>query len=313
MASAITAHGTLYGFILLYRGFCHEQTKLKDFQHLAVRIGNHGFDRLFIEAVHLHTTVSKPPFDLSRGVGVIQPSQFIGSGGDGFLVLGIAEDCVCHQFTVNQNATVVDLLVHLVEPHLTFGNWVVPQLVADLTLRIHISDTVGFEPLPLFRLVGREVSGSAAVGLGRLTWHGEEADKVCTFLQLLSLNVQHLTNAVQGEGQSQHCRLHRCTLPSCRRQLLAQVLGNTRALKCGIERCLYHRGIFQRIQHLLGKLLPTGKIDDFSRLIIKGVGKQQYFKLRTVAIGIHAGLGQIHIRICFNINSQQGHAITPFA
>ena len=119
----------------------------------------------FIEAVHLHTTISKPPFDLSRGVGVIQPSQFVGSGGDGFLVLGIAEDCVCHQFTVDQNATVVDLLVHLVEPHLTFGNRVVPQLVADLTLRIHISDTIGFEPLPLFRLVRREVSGSAAVGL----------------------------------------------------------------------------------------------------------------------------------------------------
>ena len=216
MASAITAHGARNGLVLLHRGLCHEQAKLEDFQHFSICIGNHGFDSLLIQTVYFHTAVAEPPFDLCRGIGVFQPGQFIGPGGDGFFVLLIAENGVCHQFLIDQNATVIDFLIHLVQAHLAFGNRIVPQLLANLTLCIHISDTVGFEACPFLRLIGRKISGSTAVGLGGLARHGEESHQICAFFQLFPFDVQHLTDSVQGEGESQHSGLNRRTLPGNR-------------------------------------------------------------------------------------------------
>ena len=92
-------------------------------------------------------------------------SQLIGSGGHRILVLVVAEDSIFRQLLVYQNATVIDFLVHLVELHLLCRNRMVPQLISDLTLCIHIPDAICFEPYPFLRLVLWAVPGSAAVHL----------------------------------------------------------------------------------------------------------------------------------------------------
>ena len=139
----------------------------------------------------------QPAFDLNRGVGVGKASQLIGSGGHRILVLVVAEDSIFRQLLVYQNATVIDFLVHLVELHLLCRNRMVPQLISDLTLCIHIPDAICFEPYPFLRLVLWAVPGSAAVHLGGLTRHGKEPNQVNALFQLLPLYVQHLTDTIQ--------------------------------------------------------------------------------------------------------------------
>ena len=76
---------------------------------------------------------------------------------------------------------------------------------------------------------------------------------------------------------------------------MSQVLGDTRPFKRCVECGFYDALIFQSIQHPFGKLLSAGEIDNLGRFIIKGIGKQQYFKLWAVAVGIDTALLQIHI------------------
>src|SRR5699024_2227328 len=111
------------------------------------------------------------------------------------------------------------------------------QLLPDLTLRIHVPDTIGFEPFPFFRRILRPVSCPAAVGLRGLAWHGEEPDKVSTFLQFFPLYIQHLTHVIQRKGKGKHGRLDSRTLPSFRGELPTKIPGNTGTLKLSIECC----------------------------------------------------------------------------
>jgi hypothetical protein len=74
---------------------------------------------------------------------------------------------------------------------------------------------------------------------------------------------------------------------------VTQVLGNTRPFKSGVE-CSFHDAlIFQSIQHTLWQLLSTGQIHDLCFFLIKGIGKQQDFKIGTVAVCIDTALPQV--------------------
>src|SRR5699024_8845584 len=98
--------------------------------------------------------------------------------------------------------------------------------------------------------------------------------KVSTFLQLFSLYIQDFTHVIQGKGKSQHGRLDGRTLPSFRGELPAKIPGNTGTLKLSIECCFCNRWIFQGCQHPLWKILPTGKVCNLSRLLIKCISKK---------------------------------------
>ena len=216
----------------------------------------------------------KPALNLRRRVGIRKPGQFIGSGRDHLAVLVITENCILHQLLIHQNPTVIDLLIHPVQLHFRFWDGKFPQFLPDLPLRIHIPDTVSFEPFPFLRCVLWSVPSSATVGFRGLTWYGEEPDKVSTFLQLFSLNIQDFTHVIQGKGKGQHRRLNGRTLPSFRGEFPSQILRDTGTLKLSIKRCFCNCRIFQSSQYPLWKLFSTGKIHNLSRLLIKCIGKE---------------------------------------
>ena len=218
--------------------------------------------------------LGKPTLDLHRGIGIGKPGQFISSGRDHLPVLVITKDCILHQLLIHQNAPIIDLLIHPVQFHLRFRDGKLPQPLPDLSLRIHIPDTIGFEPFPFFRRILWPISCPASVRLRGFTGHGEESDKISALLQLFSLDVQYLAHAVQRQGKSKHGRLDGRTLPSRRRKSPSQILGDTGTLKLCVECCFCDCRIFQGSQYPLRKPLSTGKIHNLGCFLIKSVGKK---------------------------------------
>ena len=98
---------------------------------------------------------------------------------------------------IYQDASIVDLLIHLVKKLLAIWNWVVSQFISDLALGLHVTDAVRLEQLPFLRRILRHITSPAAVRLGRLTRHREIPDEVFSFLQLLLPDRQYLTHAFQ--------------------------------------------------------------------------------------------------------------------
>lgn len=77
-------------------------------------------------------------------------------------------DGLLDQFRVDPYATVVDTLIHPVVMPLPGRHWKAFQPLVDVHLRVNVLNAVVLELCPVFREVVREVSGSSAVGLGRL-------------------------------------------------------------------------------------------------------------------------------------------------
>ena len=274
MHPAVRADRALNGFILFHTGLCHQKTEFQYFQNFSVRLRDQPFDRLFIQLLRFHTMLGKPTLNLRRRIGIRKPGQFISSGRDHLPVLVITENCILHQLLIHQNPTVIDFLIHPVQLHFRFWDRKLPQLLPDLPLRIHIPNTIGFEPFPFLWGILRPVPSPSAVCFCGFAWHGEEPDKVSTFLQFFPLYIQHLTHVIQRQGKGKHGRLDCGTLPSVWRKSPAQIPGNTGALKLSIERCFCDCRIFQGIQYLLWKFLPAGKVCDPCWLLIKGIGKK---------------------------------------
>ena len=274
MHPAIRADGAFYGLILFHASLRHQKPEFQYLQHFSVCLCKQTFDRFLIQLFRFHAMLGKPTLDLHRGIGIGKPGQFISSGRDHLPVLVITKDCILHQLLIHQNAPIIDLLIHPVQFHLRFRDGKLPQPLPDLSLRIHIPDTIGFKPFPFFRRILRTISCPAAVSLRGLAWHGEKPDKVSTFLQLFPLYIQHLTNAIQRQGKCQHGRLDSRTLPSGRRKSPFQILGDAGTLKLCVECCFCDRRIFQGSQYPLRKPLSTGKIHNLGWFLIKSVGKK---------------------------------------
>ena len=274
MHPAIRANGTLNGFIFFHTGLRHQKPEFQHFQHFSIRLCKQTFDRFLIQLFRFHAMFGKPAFDLHRGVWIGKPGQFIGSGRDHLAVLVVTKNRILHQLLIHQNAPVIDFLIHPVQLHLRFRDGKLPQLLPNLTLRIHIPDTIGFESFPFFRRILRPVPCPSAIRLGRLTGHGEETYKISALLQLFPLDIQYLAHAVQRQGKGKHGRLNGRTLPSRRRKSLFQILGDTGTLKLCIECCFCDFRIFQGSQYPLRKPLSTGKIHNLGWFLIKSVGKK---------------------------------------
>ena len=117
---------------------------------------------------------------------------------------------------VDQDASVVDALIHVVVVPLMLHHREDLHPLADIPLGTDILRAIIFELLPAFRIMLRQISGSAAVGFRRLTGNREISDQVLTRLILLLPGLESLRRFFQGKRQRQGCRMYHGTTPGIR-------------------------------------------------------------------------------------------------
>ena len=71
-----------------------------------------------------------------------------------------------------------------------------------------------------------------------------------------------------------------------------QVPGETHPLELCVEGPLGHRRVCQRSQHIGGDAFADGEIHHPDGAAVHGIAEQQHFKLRDLAVAVHAALGQ---------------------
>ena len=159
---------------------------------------NQRLDRLLIQGFSYDALICKPVLELNGAIGIRQSSQLICPLRGVVLVLQIAFNGVLHQYRIDHDAAIVDLLIQHIKLLLSSRDWIVLQHFTDLALCVNVAYTVRFETLPLFRSIAWKVASPAAVHLSRLTRKREILDKITAFFELLELDVQHFTYTVQG-------------------------------------------------------------------------------------------------------------------
>ena len=220
------------------------------------------------------------------------------------LELLIAADSLSYQGAVQQDAPVVDALVEMVVVPLFRGNREPGQLLLNGHLRLHIPEVVGFEGRPLLRRIcGKAAEGGAIPGLCR---RAEIAHQVFALLELLLLQPQHGAHPLQRKGQSQGSRPHHGAVPGVRVQIssdrVPQVPGKTHPLELGVEGPLGNSRVDQRGQRIGRDALTGGEIHHLDGATVHGIAEQQHFKLRRLAVAVHAALGQRLRGVGFNID-----------
>ena len=225
---------------------------------------------------------------------ILQPGDRAGLFQMGALEPLVTTDGLGHQGAVQQNAPVVDALVEMVVLPLLLGDRETGQSLLDGHLRLYIPEVVGFEGGPLLRRVCRKAAkGGAIPGLRRCA---EIAHQVFALLEFLLLQAQHGAGPLQREGQTQGSRPHHGAVPGVGVQVLSdrvpQVPGETHPLELCVEGPLGHRRVCQRSQHIGGDAFADGEIHHPDGAAVHGIAEQQHFKLRDLAVAVHAALGQ---------------------
>ena len=262
--------------------------------HLALRMEQKFQYGCFGEGLGFHTLFRQPRFELGGAVGVLQPGDRAGLFQMGALEPLVTTDGLGHQGAVQQNAPVVDALVEMVVLPLLLGDRETGQSLLDGHLRLYIPEVVGFEGGPLLRRVCRKAAkGGAIPGLRRCA---EIAHQVFALLEFLLLQAQHGAGPLQREGQTQGSRPHHGAVPGVGVQVLSdrvpQVPGETHPLELCVEGPLGHRRVCQRSQHIGGDAFADGEIHHPDGAAVHGIAEQQHFKLRDLAVAVHAALGQ---------------------
>ena len=178
------------------------------------------------------------------------------------------------------------------------------QLLLNGHFRLHIPEVIGFEGGPLLRGVcGKPAEGGAIPGLSRRT---EIAHQVFAFLELLLLQTQHGAHPFQREWQAQSSRPHHGAVPGVRVQIssdrVPQVPGKTHPLELGVEGPLGHSRVGQRRQYIGRDALTGGEIHHLGGAAVHRIAEQQHFKLRCLAVAVHAALDQRLRGVGFNVD-----------
>ena len=255
--------------------------------------------------------VRQPLLHLDHAVGILQRGQVLHGIGELLPGAGVHVDGLLHQIHIQCHASVVDLLIEVVFLPDAVRDRELGQPILDGLLYLHIPAVISFEGGPLVRRVHGQVPGPATVGLRRSTGLAEVFDEVLALGELLFVQTQHGTDALQGERQA-HCGgPDHGAVPSCRVQIVAdRILWDTvagvikaavvpeparqaDALKLCVEGPLDYGVIRQRGHDLRRQLLAGEKVDHLYRTAVHGVAKQQNVEVRSLGVLVDTALGQV--------------------
>ena len=328
---AIRADTAFRCLVFLDGALCHLKPELQHIHCLGihailVQLADHLGDILLAQRVHGDATLIQPGLQLGHGVRVLQPGQLIRFRSHGIRQKQVASDSLLDQFRVDPYATVVDTLIYPVVMQLSVGHWEAFQPLVDVHLRVNVLNAVVLELRPVFREVVREVSGSPAVGLGRLAGRRKQLDEPFALLVLLLCGSQDLADILQGHRQSQRSSHDHRADPVVRRQecagfqilsgiVLLEIPGKAHALECRIVSDQGHIAVLEVIQKFLWERLPGCKVSQlrFSEPIafIRCPCNEQDLEAGVRHIAVQTAFLDIRLAVGLNVDQSLLQSSSP--
>ena len=197
MRTAVRTHRVLHRLVFLYRRFGQLLPECQNLPQRLLRIFHQLRYSLFIKGIRFHPILRKPLFHLLNGIWVLQSCQFLHCRRQFRLGTPVYGNRIPDHLHIHTDAPVIYLLVLPVFlPH-KIRHRVSGKPLLYLHLRLHITQVIGFEPLPLLPVMPRQVPRPAAVCLGRLARDTEIPDQVFPLRQLLLLQPKHRAYILQ--------------------------------------------------------------------------------------------------------------------
>ena len=190
---------------------------------------------LLAESIHFQSVIRKPPFHLCHRVGIVKVGQILNLLCEVFAADAVDSNSLLHKRHIQSDATVIDLLIKMVFIPNEIRNRETGQLPLDAHLGFHITQVICLELLPLFHIVLRMISGSAAIGLGRGAGNTEVFDEIFSLVQFLLLQSQNCTHPFQGQWQTECCRPHHRAVPTVRRKPGIKIIRQAHPFKLCVE------------------------------------------------------------------------------
>ena len=119
--------------------------------------------------------------------------------------LGIDADGIPDELHIHSYPTVIDFLVEVILIPDELWDRILGQPVLYCEFHFNIALVIGLEGFPFLPVMLRQVSCAAAVGLGGFARHTEIADEVFSLFHFLVIQLQHCTDAFQGEWKPHIC------------------------------------------------------------------------------------------------------------
>ena len=119
--------------------------------------------------------------------------------------LGIDADGIPDELPIHAYPPVIDFLVEVILIPDKLRDRILGQPVLYCEFHFNIALVIGLEGFPFLPVMLRQVSCSAAVGLGGFARHTEIADEVFSLFHFLVIQLQHCTDAFQGEWKPHIC------------------------------------------------------------------------------------------------------------
>ena len=320
--SAIRTDTAFRRLVFLDGTLCHLKPELQHIHCLGihavlVQLANHLSHIFLAQRVHGDATLIQPGLELGYRIRVFQPGQFICFRSHGIRQKQVAGDSLPNQFRVDPYATVVNTLIHPVVVPLPGRHWKTFQPLVDIHLRVNVLNAVVLELFPVFREVVWEVSGSPAVGLGRLAGRREQLDESFALLVLLLCGSQDFTDVFQCHRQGQRCRHDHGADPVVRRQerarfeipagiVLLEIAGEAHTLESRIVSNQGHIAVLKIVQKLFREWVSGCKVCQlrFSKPLafIRCPCNEQDFEAGVGHIAVQTAFLDVCLTVGFNID-----------
>ena len=191
---AILANRCLHSGVFFHTALCKLLTEGKNIRQM-LRCSLECFcHSLLAESIHFQSLIRKPPFHLRYGVGIFNVGQILNLLCEVFTADAVNGNSLLYKCHIQTDAAVIDFLIQMIFIPYEIRNWETGQLLLDAHLGFHITEIVCLELFPLFHIVQRKISSSAAIGLGRGAGNTEVFDEILSLGQFLLLQSQNCTH-----------------------------------------------------------------------------------------------------------------------
>ena len=266
---------------------------------------------LFAESFCLQAVIGKPILHLRDRVGVIKRSQRLNSGGEFAPGHTIHSDGFTHKGHIKSNPGVVNLLVDMVFVPKVLRHGKLRELLLYLHFGFHVTSVIGFEAFPLVRSIGGAVSGTSAIAFRRLTRHTEILNKVFALGELLLVEVEDSSAALERKRKTHISRPYHRAMPrggvNVNPGLIAEHTGKTNTLKVCVEGVFDNGFIFESRQYFGRDLFTHRKVDYGYSTAVNRIAEEHNFKIRRFRIAIDPTFGEVNATEGLDINADYFH------
>ena len=175
----------------------------------------------------------------------------------------------------------------------------------------NVTSVIRFEAFPLIGSIGGAVTGATAVCFCRLTRHTKILNKVFAFGELLLVEVENSSAALEGKRKTHIGRPYHCAMPRGGVKVypgfIAEHTGKTNTLKVCIEGVFDDGFIFESRQYFVGDLFTHRQVDYGYSTAVNRIAEEHNFKIRRFRIAIDPTFGEVNATEGLDINADCFH------